>query len=602
MTGSKGIRKLVSTLHDMKSGNIFEGTVNSVRGQKVTLGLSNGQEVSARMEGKVKLNVGQSMFFQVKSNDGVQIEIRPYTVEGNSMNLTLMEALKTANLIVDGRNLSMVNSMMEEQMSIDRGSLSQMARVVANNPDIDVKTLVQMQKLDLPISAQMAAQFENYQTDQRAIGQALSDFMDTLPEALADGELSAEQLQQTTVDVIRILTEGLPEEIEIPEWAKADAPDALGGMMADGAELDVEAGFGEAGTVGASDVGLPENGESALQTAGGTEAGAQGVVGTETGAQGASGMEAGAQGTGGTDAEVQGVGGGSYAVMNAETESRSLPAHTIGSLLSEDQMQTLSAQLDSFPGLSQNPALFSNGQLLRTGSTVALLDAVKNQLQFGGQDKGSLLSLLSGKEFQTLLKDAMEQQWMLKPEDLVQKDKISRLYEKVEDQLNRLENVIRATGQQNEQVSNLASDIRSNVEFMDQINQAYTYVQIPLKMTGQNASGELYVYTNKKNLAEGKDELSAFLHLDMDHLGSTDVSVKMHGRNVRTNFYFDNDETFALVQAHVPDLEERLKAKGYNCEVKVVNESQKVNFVDDFLKKDQPSKGLVHRYSFDMKA
>jgi hypothetical protein len=250
----------------------------------------------------------------------------------------------------------------------------------------------------------------------------------------------------------------------------------------------------------------------------------------------------------------------------------------------------------------RNPALFSNGQLLRTGSTVALLDAVKNQLQFGGQDKGSLLSLLSGKEFQTLLKDAMEQQWMLKPEELVQKDKISRLYEKVEDQLNRLENVMRATGQQNEQVSNLASDIRSNVEFMDQINQAYTYVQVPLKMTGQNASGELYVYTNKKNLAEGKDELSAFLHLDMDHLGSTDVSVKMHGRNVSTKFYFDNDETFALVQAHVPDLEERLKAKGYNCEVKVVNESQKVDFVDDFLKKDQPSKGLVHRYSFDMKA
>jgi hypothetical protein len=528
------------------------------------------------------------------------------------MNLTLMEALKTANLIVDGRNLSMVNSMMEEQMSIDRGSLSQMARVVANNPDIDVKTLVQMQKLDLPISVQMAAQFENYQTDQRAIGQALSDFMDTLPEALANGELSAEQLQQTAADVIRILTEGLPEEIEIPEWAKAGAPDIAGGVMADGAELDAEAGFGEAGSSGAPGVGMQENGESASQTAGGPEAGAQGAGGTEanaqtaggtgTVAQGAGGMEAGAQGVGGTDADVQGVGGFTYADMNAEAESRSLPAHTIGSLLSADQMQTLSAQLNSIPGLMRNPALFSNGQLLRTGSTVALLDAVKNQLQFGGQDKGSLLSLLSGKEFQTLLKDAMEQQWMLKPEELVQKDKISRLYEKVEDQLNRLENVMRATGQQNEQISNLASNIRSNVEFMDQINQAYTYVQIPLKMTGQNASGELYVYTNKKNLAEGKDELSAFLHLDMEHLGSTDVSVKMHGRNVRTNFYFDNDETFALVQAHVPDLEERLKAKGYSCEVKVVNESQKVNFVDDFLKKDQPSKGLVHRYSFDMKA
>jgi flagellar hook-length control protein FliK len=88
----------------------------------------------------------------------------------------------------------------------------------------------------------------------------------------------------------------------------------------------------------------------------------------------------------------------------------------------------------------------------------------------------------------------------------------------------------------------------------------------------------------------------------MDHLGSTDVSVKLHGRHVSTSFYFENDETYALVQAHASILEERLAAKGYNCDVKVINESKKVNFVDDFLKKDQPSTGLVHRYSFDMKA
>ena len=58
-----------------------------------------------------------------------------------------------------------------------------------------------------------------------------------------------------------------------------------------------------------------------------------------------------------------------------------------------------------------------------------------------------------------------------------------------------------------------AADIQGNVEFMNQINQAYTYVQIPLQMSGQNASAELFVYTNKKALAEGDRELTAFLHL-----------------------------------------------------------------------------------------
>ena len=58
-------------------------------------------------------------------------------------------------------------------------------------------------------------------------------------------------------------------------------------------------------------------------------------------------------------------------------------------------------------------------------------------------------------------------------------------------------------------------------------DRMYTYAQIPLKMSGQHASGELFVYTNKKALAQGEKDLTAFLHLDLDHLGSTDVSVRM---------------------------------------------------------------------------
>ena len=137
---------------------------------------------------------------------------------------------------------------------------------------------------------------------------------------------------------------------------------------------------------------------------------------------------------------------------------------------------------------------------------------------------------------------------------------------------------------------------------MNQINEAYTYVQIPLKMNGQNASGELYVYTNKKNMNDPDKELSAFLHLDLDNLGATDVSVKMLHKEVTTNFYLENDESFDLVKQFLPMLDEKLKSKGYNSKINVINESKHINFVDDFMKKDLPAGGQVHRYSFDMRA
>ena len=121
-------------------------------------------------------------------------------------------------------------------------------------------------------------------------------------------------------------------------------------------------------------------------------------------------------------------------------------------------------------------------------------------------------------------------------------------------------------------------------------------------MNEKNASGQLYVYTNKKSMSNPDKELSAFLHLDLEHLGGTDVSIKMLHRKVTTNFYLDSDESYALVKQFLPVLEKRLQDKGYNCELNVNSGSKQMNFVAGFLKKALPPTGQVHRYSFDIRA
>ncbi len=89
---------------------------------------------------------------------------------------------------------------------------------------------------------------------------------------------------------------------------------------------------------------------------------------------------------------------------------------------------------------------------------------------------------------------------------------------------------------------------------------------------------------------------------DLEHLGGTDVSIKMLHRKVTTNFYLDSDESYALVKQFLPVLEKRLQDKGYNCELNVNSGSKQMNFVAGFLKKDLPPTGQVHRYSFDIRA
>lgn len=559
LTGTKGVENLVASLRSLTKGNIFEGTVSSMKNGRVTLALSNGQQLSARMEGKVPLSIGQSMFFQVKSNDGTQIAIRPFVVDGNGVNYTLMTALNVAGLAVDADHLSMVNRMMQEQMPIDRNSLQQMARLVSANPDIDVQTMVQLKKLGIPITPENAAQFENYLDDKQAITDQMEHFIDELPQALQGEALPVDQMRNMGEKILSVISENLPD---VPEQAVSSA------MTADAA-------------------GEILSGDQLMQQETMEDTAVSNTAGTEAGqTEGTTQMVLDENGQ---PVETSGVPVKELPVANQTP-------HTLGAVLSEEQRSNLNALLGKVLGTDSTSYTKDSGvvEVLKD-----LQQILKDPLPV---ERESLGRLFASNEFQSLVKDTMEQQWMLTPEDLKEPDKIGKLYEKMEGQLTRLTEAMKASGQENANVTQLAADVRSNIEFMNQVNQAYTYVQIPLKMSGQNASGQLYVYTNKKALAEGDKELTAFLHLDMDHLGSTDVSVKMLNHKVNTKFYLENDGAYELLMANIPILEEKLAKKGYQCSVTVENEAKHVNFVEDFLKKDQPSAGQLHRYSFDMRA
>lgn len=542
---TKGVERLVSTVRSLTKGNIFEGTINYSKNGQVILGLSNGQQLSARLaDNSLKLLQGDSMFFQVKSNDGEQIQIAPYKVAGAGANLTLISALSAAGLPMEGDFLSMVDKMMQEQMPIDKGSLNEMAKLIVANKDANVSTLVEMKKLGIPITKEMVAQYENYQNDKQSIMTGLDSYMDSLPKAMGDESLPVESLQNMNSQVLSVITEGL-EEVVVP----MEEQNAL--IIEEQVEVSAEA------TVEEEPVVLQEGEAVELE---------EEQVNTPV----------------------------------LEQPKESVP-HTLAHLLKPKQIQNLDGMLRE---VVWNTSEERMGMLSGNDSSVGILNKIQRAISGENHvDKNALVKLLNSKEFQALVKDALEQQWLIKPEELAgENNKISKLYDKLQKQLNQMEQVIKATGQNAGELMQMSTELKSNVDFMNQINQFYQYVQIPLKMSGQNASGELYVYTNRKNLSDENEELSAFLHLDLDNLGSTDVSVKMLHKDVNTKFYMSSDESYALVQKNWPILEERLKKKGYNITINVSNESKHVNVVNDLLKKDMPATSHVKRYSFDIRA
>ena len=595
MTGKMGVEKLVSALSELSQGNIFEGTINSVKGNVVSLGLSNGQQITARLDGKVSLTEGQSMFFQVKSNDGNYVQIRPFMLDGAGANLTLLDALKSANLPTDTANLSMVNQMMQQQMPIDKASLNQMYHLLQANPQVNASTIVQMVKLGIEITPGNAAQFENYMSDRQAITAAMDDFINELPEIMSDGDLSMYRLASQGRQIINIVTDGLKENIDTaPGNVLGEASNEILGMAVN------EATNGNIEVASNEISGVAVN-EPADETA---EAASNGTVNENTGVvlNEAAGGDANEPINGMRDIVQTEETAENVLVPQKPTEN--IAENSLGSVMTDEQLKELNEQLKSLlPDKAGNEiSLYA-----KDDSIVGTLNDIKELLKNTAADKQTLLKLFSGSGFKAMIKNALTRQWMITPEQLKESDKqltdkIGRLYEKVSEQLDKMQEIIKSSGVVKENVSALAENIRGNIEFMNQVNNVYTYVQIPMKMNGHNASGQLYVYTNKKNITDPDKELSAFLHLDMDNLGATDVSIKMLKKEVSTNFYMDNDESYILIERFLPKLEEKLRNKGYSCKLSVVNEKHHVNFVDDFLKKDLPPAGQLHRYSFDMRA
>lgn len=595
MTGKMGVEKLVSALSELSQGNIFEGTINSVKGNVVSLGLSNGQQITARLDGKVSLTEGQSMFFQVKSNDGNYVQIRPFMLDGAGANLTLLDALKSANLPTDTANLSMVNQMMQQQMPIDKASLNQMYHLLQANPQVNASTIVQMVKLGIDITPGNAAQFENYMSDRQAITAAMDDFINELPEIMSDGDLSMYRLASQGMQIINIVTDGLKENIDTaPDKIFGVASNEISGMAVN------EAANGNIGVASNEISGVAVN-EPADENA---EAASNGTINENTGVvlNEVAGGDANEPINGMRDIIQTEETAENVLVPQKPTEN--IAENSLGSVMTDEQLKELNEQLKSLlPYKAGNEiSLYS-----KDDSIVGTLNDIKELLKNTAADKQTLLKLFSGSGFKAMIKNALIRQWMITPEQLKESDKqltdkIGRLYEKVSEQLDKMQEIIKSSGVVKENVSALAENIRGNIEFMNQVNNVYTYVQIPMKMNGHNASGQLYVYTNKKNITDPDKELSAFLHLDMDNLGATDVSIKMLKKEVSTNFYMDNDESYILIERFLPKLEEKLRNKGYSCKLSVVNEKHHVNFVDDFLKKDLPPAGQLHRYSFDMRA
>ena len=206
--------------------------------------------------------------------------------------------------------------------------------------------------------------------------------------------------------------------------------------------------------------------------------------------------------------------------------------------------------------------------------------------------------------FEKIWEREVRDQWLLPTEEIGQKDKISHLYESLDKHIKQLEQVLEKQISSQAAATKAVHSASANIDFMNQLNQMHAYLQLPMKMLNQNATGELYVFTNKKSLQEKEGRVTALLHLDMEYLGPLDIHVAMENRKVSTQFFLQKEEYLEFLEKHMDLLTSRLQKRGYDCSIttKLRKEEETKESMIEKIAAKEGGKMLLSTRAFDMRA
>ena len=566
---------------EVKMGATIQGTVVSVSdtedGKIANINVGDGQ-IQAKLSDSMSLREGQTLNFVVRGTGSNGVTISPL-YENTSADQSTLKALSAAGIEITNDTIQMVKEMMETGLSIDRSSLLDMSKNLSMYPNTSISTMVEMKSLNIPVTENNIEQFGSYKSYEHQVISDMTQIMDALPGAFSELAESGNVSGAINLygEVLKLFAEGASIENAVTDGNVASyavAEESLTvnsdteGLAAENASVSVEGEMGslEEATGKAGVLGTAEENASNTNvvSAEATEEATtnatliKGEVQETTGSpdDSSKALPNGEQTEkGNAAASIQTSEGAVENVAAAKADTANVDKLFSQSFL--DNLRNLNVSEKAIESLSKDQGLLFK-------ELAAAFDEAKlsNPVEAAAWKK-----LFSSDEYNKLLKDNIESQWLLKPGDVEKKENIENLYQRLGSQAKALADAINNSPMANSNLGQAANNLSNNLDFMNQLNQMFQYVQLPLQMTGQNVHGDLYVYQNKHKKLSEDGSVSAVLHLDMENLGPVDVFVKLLDTKVTTNFYVMDDEVLTLINDNIHILNERLEKRGYTMQV-----------------------------------
>lgn len=532
--------QVMRAIRALQAGQTIQGEVVAIKGKDVQLAILKDVIIDAKLAGSMNLTPGTIMPFQVKTNNSQGLSLIPLFTN-IAADPNVLKALDMAQIPVNDRSLEMVQTLMEKGMPIDKQSVQEMYREVVNFKEMPVKDIVTLHQMEVPVNRDNLTQLSLYQNNQHYLKDTFSDMGSAIGGQLE--HLIAEGKAESALNVvnqIQQLFQGMPEGMQKED----NQATLLNGQQWDNSVLPE------------TDILEAKNQGKAVT-----------VILTED-------LLLKEENTSPKEAILQ------EALQKMDETGK----QTAGSVNpNEDVASYIEKQKES------------NIHSQTTKDAVDWKDLTESLLK--EKDPGKISRM-----FEKIWDKEIAKNWLLEPENVTDKKNVKEYYEKLTNQIKQLQKIFEDGTSMKNPAAKAIQNTASNLDFMNQLNQLHAYIQLPLKMANQNAHGELYVFTNKKNLTKQDGKVTALLHLDMENLGKMDVYVALENKKVNTNFYLEKEEYLDFLEAHMELLTTRLNKRGYDCEVKTTLRNQEEESVIKTIEKQQGMSMVLSMQAFDVRA
>jgi hypothetical protein len=580
-----------------QEGQVVRGQIIDHRYNEVKIQLEpDKQIVHARLTGDIPLSIGEEARFQVTEDSPERLTLKYIPDAAPSSDPTVLKALTASGFPMTERNKQIVEELLRHTMPVDKQTLQTLIQLSHTHREASPLTLVLMYKNNIPMTSANVNQFEAY---QNGTGQLLGE------------------IRQTVKSLIELLR---PENPSAPDRViLSDSPQAEFSLLQSPADpgsftdSDVAAGNPMSRLLRINHqltellYGADRN--PPLPTA---DTSPTQVFPQDTPSQLAEELQRKLTASPSLSEEPglfspgEAVPTNFAPILSQPSQPELMPYLLEGSPsaassapitqhLDPSELTALAERLNAAPDTEAMAAKIADGFI----SSRELLLFLREKLP--GMSGERAIELLSSAEYQKLMEGAFLDKWTLTPDKLMKKAAIKELYQQLSEDAEKLASITRLGKAADEDGAGKepVKQLQDNLRFMKDLNEVFTYLQLPVQLTKQTVHSELYVYTRKKAL-QNKENLSVLLHLDMPHLGSMNIRIQMEHNTIHAGFFLEDTAAQGILSDYMPSLTDALAKKGYHLLSEVSETYRKIDFSKDFIE-EKAGEGEIRRYSFDIR-